>query len=179
MKRFILILIILFINFTNSAYAKETYSLFGVKVNSKLDKSLVIQEIPTDECFFCTENTYEIKKYEILKPKKDLLSSFFDNFYIRTINFKGNEIIVEVQGISNNCNNVFKLKKEMERIDLSNERISVISPIFDTAEHSIYNLKDSQGNESFELEHVCSDYNENTNLIMYLTVAQDYFFKLQ
>ena len=45
MKRFILVLIILFINFTNSAYAKETFSLFGVKVNSKLDKSNITNAI--------------------------------------------------------------------------------------------------------------------------------------
>lgn len=170
--------IFLFIYFLLSplAYAEEiktkrTLEVFGVPIMGTLDKTQ-IDDLRAKEKH---NKNYDLYFYEMEKPKKETnLSKLFDQFIVATgfnlITKK--ETVLEVIGIANTCNNIFKIKDIMDDIDLSNNNMQIADYVFNKDRDSRYFFYNQDKDADFRIDVTCYDDSENP----YIKFSAAYIF---
>jgi len=103
---------------------------------------------------------YDLYFYEMKKPTKETnLSKLFDQFIVVTgfnlITKK--ETVLEVVGIANTCNNIFKIKVIMDDIDLSNDDMQIADYVFNKDRKSRYLFYNQDKDVDFIIDVTCYD----------------------
>jgi hypothetical protein len=169
--------ILLFIYFLLSpiAYAEEiktkrTLEVFGVPIMGTLDKTQ-IDDLRSKEKH---NKNYDLYFYEIKRPKKETnLSKLFDEFIVVTAFnlISKKETVYQVLGISNTCNNIFKIKDIMDNIDLSNDDMQIVDYVFNVDRNSRYLIYNQDKDADFVIDVICFDDSENP----YIELSASYF----